>query len=78
MKKRKPRIQVTSTLSPEVHALLPQIEEPLSKFLDHAIPNELSRSATATSRLAEALHEVIRATVQDAIREALAAGRKSK
>ena len=78
MKKKSKRRQITTTLSADVADRIKDLPEPLSKFLDHAIPNELSRSATATSRLAEALHEVIRATVQDAIREALAAGRKSK
>ena len=52
------RIQVTTTLDPEIFERVKQQPEPLSKFLDRAITNELSRSTHATARLAEAFQPV--------------------
>lgn len=70
MKKNRPkRIQVTTTLDAEVFERVKQIPEPLSKFLDRAIMNELTRSATATNRLAEAFQECIQAALYDALEE---------
>jgi len=67
MKNKQKRQQITTTLDAEVVERLKELPEPLSKFLDHAIVNELSRSATATARLAEAFHECIKAAVEDAL-----------
>ena len=69
MKKKSKRRQITTTLSADVADRIKDLQEPLSKFLDHAIMNELSRSATATARLAEAFHECIKAAVLDALEE---------
>ena len=69
MKKKSKRRQITTTLSADVADRIKDLPEPLSKFLDHAIMNELSRSATATARLAEAFHECIKAAVLDALEE---------
>ncbi|MDO4571659.1 MAG: type II toxin-antitoxin system CcdA family antitoxin [Planctomycetia bacterium] len=70
MTKNKPkRVQVTTTLDAEILERVRQQPEPLSKFLDRAIANELSRSANAASRLAEAIQEVIQAAISDAIEE---------
>lgn len=63
------RVQVTTTLDAEILERVRQQPEPLSKFLDRAIVNELSRSANAASRLAEAIQEVIQAAIADAIDE---------
>lgn len=63
------RIQVTTTLDPEILERVKQLPEPLSKFLDRAITNELSRSTHATAKLAEAFQECIKAAIADAIDE---------
>ncbi len=70
MNSEKPkRRQITTTLDSSVQARIKELDEPLSKFLDRAIVNELSRSATATARLAEAFHECIKSAVIDALDE---------
>lgn len=67
MKTPKPkRTQVTTTIDSAILERVRQQPEPLSKFLDRAISNELYRSATAASRLAEAFQECIQAAIQDA------------
>ena len=63
------RRQITTTLDASVQARIKELNEPLSKFLDRAIVNELSRSATATALLAEAFHECIKSAVIDALEE---------
>ncbi len=70
MSKEKPkRVQITTTLDSRILELVKQQPEPLSKFLDRAITNELSRSACAASRLAEAFQECIKAAIYDVIHE---------
>jgi len=65
------RIQVTTTLDANVLEAVRKQPEPLSKFLDRAIINELSRSANATSRLAEAFQECIKAAIEDALNSSI-------
>ena len=60
------RIQVTTTLDPEIFERVKQRPEPLSKLLDRAITNEHSRSPHATAKLAEAFTECIKAAIADA------------
>lgn len=72
MNKEKPkRIQVTTTIDADILEKVRQLPEPLSKFLDRAIVNELTRSATATARLAEALQECFKAALEDALEDVL-------
>ena len=68
MSEKPKRIQVT-TLDPENFERIKEQPKPLSKFLDRAITNELSRSTHAAARLAEAFTEFIKAAIADAIEE---------